>query len=66
MAVVLDINILSNKMLDLAQSVSYLTKHNIGLDSMYSIDNWMWENEKEIEAKQIANILDIHHIVIIK
>ena len=66
MAVVLDINILSNKMLDLAQSASYLAKHNIGLDSMYSIDNWMWENEKEIEAKQIANILDIQHIVIIK
>lgn len=67
MAVVLDINILCNKMLDLTQSASLLAKHNVSLDSMNSIDNWMWENEKEIEdSKQIANILDIQHIVIIK
>ena len=67
MAVVLDINILCNKMLDLTKSASLLAKHNVSLDSMNSIDNWMWENEKEIEnAKQIANILDMQQIVIIK
>ncbi len=67
MAVVLDINILCNKMLDLNKSASLLAKHNISLESMNSIDNWMWENEKEIkDSKQIANILDMQHIVIIK
>lgn len=67
MAVVLDINILCNKMLDLTKSASLLAKHNVCLDSMNSIDNWMWENEKEIEdTKQIVNIVDMQQIVIIK
>ncbi len=67
MAVVLDINIFCNKMLDLTKSASFLVKHNVSIESISSIDNWMWENEKEIEdSKQIANILDMQHIVIIK
>lgn len=67
MAVVLDINILCSKMLDLNKSASLLAKHNISIGSVNSIDNWMWDNEKEVEDfKQIANILDSHHIVTIK
>lgn len=67
MAVVLDINILCSKMLDLNKSASLLAKHNISIGSINSIDNWMWDNEKEVEDfKQIANILDSHHIVTIK
>lgn len=67
MAVVLDINILSNKMLDSTKSISLLAKHNISLDSVNGIDNWMWENEREIEnSKRITNILDMQQIVIIK
>lgn len=67
MAVVLDINILCNKMLDLAKSKLLLAKHNVSIESINSIDNWMWENEKEIEdSKQIANILDMQQIAIIK
>lgn len=67
MAVVLDINILCNKMLDLNKGTSLLAKHNISIESINSIDNWMWENEKEIEdSKQIANILDLQHIITIK
>lgn len=67
MAVVLDINILCSKMLDLNKSASLLAKHNISIGAINSIDNWMWDNEKEVEDfKQIANILDSHHIVTIK
>lgn len=67
MAVVLDINILSNKMLDLNKSVSFLARYNISIESINSIDNWMWDNEKKIEdTKQIATILDMKHIVAIK
>ncbi len=67
MAVVLDINILSNKMLDLNKSASFLARYDISIESINSIDNWMWDNEKKIEdTKQIAAILDMQHIVIIK
>ncbi len=67
MAVVLDINILSNKMLDLNKSVSFLARYNISIESINSIDNWMWDNEKKIEdTRQIATILDMKHIVAIK
>ena len=67
MAVVLDINILSNKMLDLNKSVSFLARYNISIESINSIDNWMWDNEKKIEdTRQIATILDLKHIVAIK
>lgn len=67
MAVVLDINILCNKMLDLTKSELLLAKHNVSIESINSIDNWMWENEKEIEdSKQITNILDMQQITIIK
>ena len=50
MAVVLDINILSNKMLDLNKSASFLARYDISIESINSIDNWMWDNEKKIEA----------------
>lgn len=67
MAIVLDINILCNKMLDLNIITTLLTKHRVSIESMNSIDNWMWDNEKKIEdSKQIADVLDMHHIVIIK
>lgn len=66
MAVVLDINLLCNNMLNFSQVVSYLAEYNVSLESMSCIDNWMWENEIEIEVKQFANILEINHIIIIK
>ncbi len=67
MAIVLDINILCNKMLDLNKSALLLDKHNVSMESIHSIDSWMWDNEKTIEdSKQIATILDMHHIVTIK
>ena len=67
MAIVLDINILCNKMLDLNMITTLLTKHRVSIESMNSIDNWMWDNEKKIEdSKQIATILDMQHIVTFK
>lgn len=67
MAVVLDINILCNRMLDLNKIALLLAKHNVSIESINSIDNWMWDNEEKLEdSKQIANILDMQHIVTIK
>lgn len=67
MAVILDINIICNKMLDLNILKMLLSKHRVSIESMNCIDNWMWDNEKKIESfKQIATTLDMQHIVILK
>lgn len=67
MAIVLDINILCNKMLDLNTITMLFSKYEVSIEYMKSIDNWMWDNEKKIESsKQVMTILDMQHIVIIK
>ncbi len=67
MAIVLDINLLCNKMVDPDVVATLLNEYNVSIESMNSIDNWMWDNEKNIESfKQFASILDAQHIVVIK
>lgn len=67
MAIVLDINFLCNKMLNIDVVVTLLNKYNVSIESMNSIDNWMWDNEKNIESsQQFASILDAQHIIVIK
>ena len=67
MAIVLDVNILCNKILDIKLIATYLEKYSINIDAVYSIDNWMWENKKEIkDFKQISNLVDSQHIVVIE
>lgn len=67
MAVVLDVNILCNKVLDLNIIMVLLAKYGVSIMSMSSIDNWMWDNEKEIEPyNEIAAIVDMQHIAVIK
>ena len=67
MAVVLDINMLCNEILDLNMIATLLNKYSICMESMNVIDSWMWDNEKKVEdLNQIASILDMQHIVIIK
>lgn len=67
MAIVLDINFLCNKMLNIDVVVTVLNRYNVNIESMNSIDNWMWDNEKNIESsQQFASILDAQHIIVIK
>ena len=67
MAIVLDINFLCNKMLNIDVVVTLLNRYNVSIESMNSIDNWMWDNEKNIESsQQFASILDAQHIIVIK
>lgn len=67
MAIVLDINFLCNKMLNIDVVVTVLNRYNVSIESMNSIDNWMWDNEKNIESsQQFASILDAQHIIVIK
>lgn len=41
MAIVLDINLLCNKMLNIDVVTTLLNKYNLSIESMNSIDNWM-------------------------
>lgn len=67
MAIVLDINFLSNELMDIDTIESFLKKYNVKIVSINSIDNWMWDNEKEIGSlMQIAKVLSNCQIVIIK
>lgn len=67
MAVVLDINILCKKVLDLDVIITLLAKHGVSIEAVNQIDNWKWDNEKRVESfEQIATILNMQHIVIFK
>ena len=41
MAIVLDINFLSNELMDIDTIESFLKKYNVKIVSINSIDNWM-------------------------
>lgn len=67
MAIALDINFLSNELMDIDTIENFLKKYNVKIVSINSIDNWMWDNEKEIGSlMQIAKVLSNCQIVIIK
>lgn len=67
MAVALDINFLSNELMDIDIIENLFKKHNVKIVSINSIDNWMWDNEKEIDSlMHIGEVLNHCQIVIIK
>ena len=67
MAVALDINFLSNELMDIDIIENLFKKHNVKIVSINSIDNWMWDNEKEIDSlMHIGKVLNHCQIVIIK
>lgn len=67
MAAVLEISMLCNKILDLSMFTELLCEYRVSIESVNSIDNWLWENERSInDTDRIADILDMQHIAIIK
>lgn len=67
MAIVLDINFLCNKMLDMEIVEELLNEHRVNIESINSIDNWMWDNEKKVQCQeQLRRILDNGQIAIIE
>lgn len=67
MAIVFDVNVISNKILDIDILEELLHDYGVSIESASRIDNWMWENEKEIKfLRQIGEVLNEHGIVIIK
>lgn len=67
MAIALDINFLSNELMDIDIIEKFLKENNVKIVTINSIDNWMWDNEKEIESlMQIGKVLNNCQIVIIE
>lgn len=67
MAIVLDINFLCHKMIDTNTIVELLNDYAITIESINSIDDWMWNNEKKVELlNQVEGVLNNNRIVIIQ
>ncbi len=67
MAIALDINFLSKELIDIEIIENLLKQYGVKIVSINSIDNWMWDNEKEIASlMQIGKVLNNCQIAIIK
>lgn len=67
MAIALDINFLSKELIDIEIIENLLKQYCVKIVSINSIDNWMWDNEKEIASlMQIGKVLNNCQIAIIK
>lgn len=67
MAIVLDINFLCNNMLDISIIENLLIEYQVKVDTINCLDNWMWDNEKEVESLNgIEKMLMNNQIVVIK
>lgn len=67
MAIVLDINLLCEKILDLNITESLLRENGVRIKSIISMDNWRWENEQKVEnLNDIKTVVDYNKIVVVQ
>jgi len=67
MAATLDINLLSKRIISFNVIKDILNSYGVDINTISSIDNWMWENEKQIEnLNYITKIIEQNKIIIIK
>ncbi len=67
MAVVLDVHLLCNRMIKISVIKNFFRSYKIKIDSICSIENWLWENEKKIKNLDcIVQIVNQNKIIIIK
>lgn len=67
MAIALDINFLSNELMDIDIIENLLKENSVKIVSINSMDNWLWDNKKEMESlMQIGKALNNCQIVIIE
>jgi len=60
MAATLDINLLSKRIISFNVIKDILNSYGVDINTISSIDNWMWENEKQIEnLNYITKIIEI-------
>lgn len=67
MAATLDINLLSKRIISFNVIKDILNSYGVDINTISRIDNWMWENEKQIEnLNYITEIIEQNKIIIIK
>lgn len=67
MAIVLDIYLLSKKTLELNTIENTMNKYKIIVDTISSIDSWLWDNEHQIsDLDNIVEVINQNKIIIIK
>lgn len=66
LTVVLDINILCNKMVENENVKTLLCNYGVCIESVISLANWMWEGEQKIELDQIEKEVDSNRIIAIQ
>ena len=67
MAIALEINFLSNELMDIDIIENLLKENSVKIVSINSMDNWLWDNKKEMESlMQIGKALNNCQIVIIE
>lgn len=66
MAASLDVNILSNKILDVNIIEKIINDYQVAIGSISSIDNWRWDNEQQVEINQLMKLIEAYKIIIIK
>lgn len=68
MAVVLEFNLICKAIIDLDSALqnSTISKLNISIEKISSIDNWMWENQQKLQDMSLVeNVLEDAKIVIV-
>lgn len=68
MAVVLDINLLCKEIIDFSILKDIMNNYEVNLDTISSIDNWMWDNEQKVvnDFNSMSKILNQNKIIVIK
>lgn len=67
MAAILDINLLCKKIINFDIIKDILNNYEIAINTISSIDNWLWENEKQVENLScITEIINQNKIIIIE
>ncbi len=67
MAAILDINLLCKKIITFDMIKDILNNYEIAINTISSIDSWLWENEKQVENLNcITEIINQNKIIIIE
>ena len=67
MAVIFDVNLLSKKIIDIKLVEKILYDYGITINSARSIDDWTWNNERQIRMQEsIKEEIDKGKIIILK
>lgn len=69
MAIILELNLISVNFFDVVDIVQNINEYNLtfSADSISCMDNWMWENQKELKSNtDIETYLNKEKIIVIK